>query len=1035
MLTAETPANESRRIEALRRYAVLDTRPEPALDGLAALAAQICGVPIALISLVDENRQWFKARVGWDLRETPRDTSFCGHTIRQQDLFLVSDTTQDERFADNPMVSGDSGIRFYAGAPLITPEGDVLGALCVMDRVPHRLTDAEGRGLRVLAEQVMTHLELRRQAHSLVESESRFRLLAENITDVFWIASPDLNTMYYVSPGYERTWGYSVENLYSNPHQWVESIVPEDRERVLQVFGGLMKDVGTVSVEYRILRPDGAVRWVHDRGFQVRDGAGTLTRLTGVAADVTERKEAELALRREAAIVSSSDDAIIGKDLNGVVTSWNKGAEKIFGYSIGEMVGASIMALIPLERRHEESSILERIRRGESIEHFETVRLTKDGRALEVSVTVSPIKDASGKVVGASKIARDITERRRAEQERRASEARYYTLFECAPDGILIADAKGRYLDANSSMCRMLGYTREDLIGQDATLIVAPAEILRIEPAVKEIMAGQGFQQEWNCRRKDGSVFSADVIATAMPDGNLLALVRDITEEKEARKRIAEQAALLDKARDAILVRDLEGNILYWNHGAERVYGWKQEEVTGRNIGEFLYRDVKKFAELNDRAIREGEWHGEVEHITRDKREISIEARWTLIRDDEGHPKSILAINTDITEKKKLEAQYLRAQRMESIGTLASGIAHDLNNILSPIMLSIEVLKDTASDPRSQKILETIAVSAQRGADIVRQVLSFGRGLEGQRAEVQPNHVLKDVEKIIKDTFPKDIRLEFVFPKETWTILADATHMHQILLNLCVNARDAMPSGGTLTVSAENCVLDEQYSAMHFEASAGRYVCIGVADSGTGIAREIMDKIFDPFFTTKDLNKGTGLGLATVMAIVKGHGGFVNVYSEPGSGTTFKIYLPAMEVSVAGTSVRNGQTSLPRGDGETILVVDDEDSILTITSQTLEAFGYRVLTAGDGADALAVYVQRRNEISVVLTDMMMPVMDGAATIQALRRINPKVKIIAASGLGTNGGTLKAGADIRHFLTKPYTAQLLLNALRSILHES
>jgi CheY-like chemotaxis protein len=259
--------------------------------------------------------------------------------------------------------------------------------------------------------------------------------------------------------------------------------------------------------------------------------------------------------------------------------------------------------------------------------------------------------------------------------------------------------------------------------------------------------------------------------------------------------------------------------------------------------------------------------------------------------------------------------------------------------------------------------------------------------------------------------------------------------MHQILLNLCVNARDAMPSGGTLTIGAENCVLDEQYSAMHIEASAGRYVCISVTDSGTGIAREIMDKIFDPFFTTKELNKGTGLGLATVMAIVKGHGDFVNVYSEPGSGTTFKIYLPAMEVSVAGTSVRNGQTSLPRGDGETILVVDDEDSILTITSQTLEAFGHRVLTAGDGADALAVYVQRRNDISVVLTDMMMPVMDGAATIQALRRINPKVKIIAASGLGTNGGTLKAGADIRHFLTKPYTAQLLLNTLRSILHES
>jgi PAS domain S-box-containing protein len=646
------------------------------------------------------------------------------------------------------------------------------------------------------------------------------------------------------------------------------------------------------------------------------DRQGRVTGMFGIARDITERKRAELAVRREAAIVAFSDDAIIGKDMNSIITTWNRGAEKIFGYTADEMVGTSIMRLIPVERRDEEDYILERIKRGESVDHFETQRQTKDGRLIEVSVTASPIKDAAGKSIGVSKVARDITER------------------------------------------------------------------------------------------------------------------------KLAQEQIAEQAALLDKARDAILVRDLEGKIVFWNNGAERIYGWTREEVIGRSAGELLYANPTQFPELNALTMDKGAWQGELQQLTRDKREINIEARWTLIRDNEGRPKSVLAINTDVTDRKKIEAQFMRAQRMESIGTLAGGIAHDLNNILAPIMLSIDILKAKSQDPQTTKILETIEVSAKRGADIVRQVLSFARGLEGERVEVQPKHLLKDLEKIIADTFPKDIRLQFSVPKETWTISGDPTQVHQILLNLCVNARDAMPNGGSLTVGVENCVLDDQYAAMHIEAKAGRYVMISVTDSGTGIPRELLDKIFEPFFTTKEISKGTGMGLSTVTAIVKSHAGFVNVYSEVGNGTTFKVYLPAMVISSEVRKQASAEASLPRGNGETVLVVDDEASVLTVTSQTLQAFGYRVLTATDGADAVAVYVQHRNEIAVVLTDMMMPVMDGAATIQALTRVNPSVKIIAASGLGANGGVSRAsGSPIKHFLTKPYTAGTLLKAIRVVLDET
>jgi len=392
----------------------------------------------------------------------------------------------------------------------------------------------------------------------------------------------------------------------------------------------------------------------------------------------------------------------------------------------------------------------------------------------------------------------------------------------------------------------------------------------------------------------------------------------------------------------------------------------------------------------------------------------------------------VLSIITDVTEKKKIEAQFLRAQRMESIGTLAGGVAHDLNNILAPIMMSIELLRGMCDDPRATEILDTVAVSAARGADIVRQVLSFARGIEGQRVEVRPAHLLKEIASIIKDTFPKDIQLRFLAPEQTWTVLGDPTQLHQILLNLCVNARDAMPNGGCLTVAADNCNVDHQYAAADAQAKAGRYVMISVTDSGTGIPPTIIDKIFEPFFTTKDVNKGTGLGLSTVLAIVKSHGGFINVVSEPGKGTAFKVYVPAAECAPsAGEESKPAQ--LPRGNGETILVVDDEASIRATTGSTLEAYGYTVLTAADGAEAVAQYAVHKAEIAAVVMDMMMPVMDGRATIHALRRMNPAVKIVASSGVSSGADVAMAtNAGIKQFLAKPYTAETLLKTLRDVL---
>jgi PAS domain S-box-containing protein len=620
----------------------------------------------------------------------------------------------------------------------------------------------------------------------------------------------------------------------------------------------------------------------------------------------------------------------------------------------------------------------------------------------------------------------------------RASEVTYRRLFEAARDGILILNVDtGRITDVNPFLVELLGFSRNEMIGKTVAELSPFKDIQSNQEMLRQLQKhGYVRYEDLPLETIDGKRIAVEFVSNVYQAGDhnvIQCNIRDITERKKTEHKIAEQADFLDKTRDAIVVRDLEGKILYWSKGAERMYGWTRDEVMGGYIGGIVYENPKEFEKLNEMTIRRGEWQGDVQHFTKDRRVITTEARWTLILDNDGRPKSVLSIDSDVTERKKVEVQFMRSQRMESIGILAGGIAHDLNNILTPILLSIDLLKAAPDGPRARAILETIEASAKRGSGIVRQVLSFARGLEGERVEIQPKHQLKEMETLIRETFPKDIQLQVSVPNDIWTILGDPTQVHQILLNLCVNGRDAMPNGGNLVLSVENCVFDEHYASMHGEVKAGRYVKMSVIDSGTGIPPNLLDKIFEPFFTTKELHKGTGLGLSAVMAIVKSHEGVMNVYSEPGKGTAFHVYLPAKDGPCEAGTEQPDLGNLPRGNGETILVIDDEASVVTITGETLQTFGYRVLTATDGAHGVAVYAQHANEIALVITDMMMPLMDGPATIHALRRINPGIKIIAASGLHPDSRAAKAtGALVNNFLMKPYTARSLLKTVHAIL---
>lgn len=515
----------------------------------------------------------------------------------------------------------------------------------------------------------------------------------------------------------------------------------------------------------------------------------------------------------------------------------------------------------------------------------------------------------------------------------------------------------------------------------------------------------------------------------------LYGTLQDITERKRVELQSLWLASIVESSEDAIISTTLDGIVTSWNRGAETMFGYAAEEVIGTPIARLLPATRREDEAEIFATVRRGESRSsfETSRVRKDGRVIEVSVTVSPIRDGRGAVVGASTMERDVSDQKTLERQFLRAQRMESIGTLAGGIAHDLNNVLSPIMLSLEMFRMTATDASSRELLDTIQLSAQHGADLVRQVLTFARGVDGERREVRVTHLVRDVERTARDTFPKNIDVRTMVPPDLWRVVGDATQLQQVLLNLCVNARDAMPYGGTLTIAAENVTLDAHAAALKIDAIPGPYVLVRVEDTGGGMTPDELERIFDPFFTTKALGSGTGLGLSTSLAIVKSHGGFVRVCSEPGSGSTFSVYLPAGTHVVS--DVVDTAVDLPRGHGELVMVVDDEPSVRLITQKTLEAFGYQVVVATDGADALAIYARRGDEIAVVLTDMMMPIMDGSAIIRVLRKLNPAVRIIASSGLMHNERGAGAGLGITHFLPKPYRADALLAAISACLQDT
>jgi two-component system, cell cycle sensor histidine kinase and response regulator CckA len=497
-----------------------------------------------------------------------------------------------------------------------------------------------------------------------------------------------------------------------------------------------------------------------------------------------------------------------------------------------------------------------------------------------------------------------------------------------------------------------------------------------------------------------------------------------------------ERSILLDLVTDAIVVRSIQGEIKYWNRSAERIYGWLAPSVVGRQIADFLYHlEDPHYQVAIAQTLDRGEWSGEMQILTREGKSVTVASHWHLIAANNGAPQSILTIDAEITQYKLLERQFLRAQRLENLGTLASGIAHDLNNILTPIVAITDLLPLRLKnlDERTQKLLGTLSENSKRGRELVAQILTFARGGDGEHTILQPRHLLVEVVQIARQTFPKSIEISLqIENSQLWTLAADSTQLHQVLINLCVNARDAMLTGGELTIMAENIVLTDQYPKLHPHATGGAYIAITVADTGVGIPAELLARIFEPFFTTKEIGQGTGLGLSTVQMIVKNHQGFIDVSSQVGKGSQFRFYLPALDQ----VQPDHAEAILPAltGKGELILIVDDEPSIREILGATIESYDYRSITASNSQQAIELYAERHTEIHAILLDYMMPGGDPSLTIAQFHSIDPNVRAIIMSGLSAHEIAAHShGAPITSFLAKPFSTQDLLHALRAILN--
>lgn len=878
---------------------------------------------------------------------------------------------------------------------------------------------------------------------SLKASEERFRTLTETASSAIIIYQGDY--LRYANRAAERLLGYSREELLSK--KFWEIVHLDEQENVRQ--RGVARQRGEavpINLEVRVVTKAGEIRWVDFTAAMIQyDGKPAVL---GTVFDITDRKRAEDAVRKSEQrfrIVSEKTGQLIyDYDVISGAIHWSGAIEYLTGYSPEEFDSFDIGKWeehIHPDDRMVALDDLNRSMNNRTPYHVEYRFRRKDGRYIIVEDNGAFLYDADGKAYRMLGTMSDVTERKQAEVALRESEAFRRLIVEAEPECVKVVAADGTLIDMNPAGLKMIeAESLEAVRGKSIISLVTP----RFKPAFtalhERVLQGESGKLEFEIVGLQGTHRWLETHAVPLRGNSnkveaLLAVTRDVTEWKRAQEALAAS----ERRYREIFEEDLTGNFISTPDGRIHMCNKRFATIFGyASIEEALQTPAEEY------HARPGQREAFLALLRRMKRlehyeEVARRKDGTLIHivenvigkfDAEDNLVEIHGFVFDVTEQRRLEEQLRHAQKMESIGTLASGIAHDLNNILTPILIASEILKRKEENPAVLQLVNTIEKSAQRGASVVKQILTFARGAEGEQVIVHPKHLITEMFSLMEETFPKSIKLQKSVSSDLRMVKGDPAQLHQVLLNLCVNARDAMPNGGILRVSAESVTLDESFVSKYPNAVPGQYVQMAVTDTGIGIPQEIIGKIFDPFFTTKEVGKGTGLGLSTVIGIVKGHRGLIHVYSELGKGTTFKVYLPASKDDEKKPVEVVTDDSL-RGSGESILVVDDELSLREMVKATLESYGYHVLLAKDGAEAVALTAQYQESIQLVITDMMMPYMGGLATIKSIRRILPEVRVIIMSGLQTNEQDALA-VGISRFLLKPFTSDRLLRTVRELL---
>ncbi len=1091
MLRPGPHPKEAQRLRVLKDLELLDTLPEVDFDDLAQAAAALVDVPICLVSLVDEHRQWFKSRVGLDVSETPRLISFCGHAILQPNLspLVVEDATKDPRFSDNPIVVGDPRVIFYVGVPIVV-QGMPIGTLCVIDHQPRNISPEKLKILKGLARQVQRLIEFRnscrdqilnvvslRDAHALAISAKETAEAAKIRLQTTLAAIPDL--LFEVGED-GRLYDYRAHRadlLAAPPEVFIgkkidEVLPPAASVTCMAAIREAAEKSWSTGSVYSLALPQGEV-W-----FELSVAAMPVSETLGrrfilLARDVTARHRAEAALRaserRLRAIIETEPECVKLLGPNCTLMEMNPaGLRMIEANSIDEVIGQSVLGMILPEHRAAFAGLAERVQRGESgVLEFEIQGLKGTRRWLETRAV--PLQDAACRGLSVLGITRDITARKQAEDALKASEARFRAIIDASSIPKALNDQRLNIIYLNRAFSQTFGYDLADI----PTLAdwwpkaypdpayrqwVMESWRERLEEAKRTGAKFSPIELKICC--KNGTYVVAEASAASLNDSfsdiHLVTLF-NITERKRSEEELKENAKRLLEINSALIqqkraldqhalvsITDVHGTITYANEKFCDISGYAAAELVGKT-----HRVVNSGCHSSEffsalwRDIGAGlVWHGEICNRKKNGELYWIKSTIVPLKTADGKPTSYIAIRTDITASKEservrreLEGQLLQAQKMEAIGTLAGGIAHDFNNILGIVIGNAEMLGTEATLTQKQRSCQTRIISASdRAGDLVRQILNFSRKQDSARDIVQFDRLIADALDFLRASIPSSTSMTRTFSAGDSRVRVDVTQIHQVVMNLVTNAWQSLPGQqGVITVSTTIVDVSGGILAKGTALPAGRYVQLEVSDNGSGIPPELVGRIFEPFFTTKDPGKGTGLGLAVVHGVVRRHDGAIDVRNNEGEGATFRVLLPVVMDSVSPSV----PCSLPPvGGGKRVLVVDDEFALAELASAILTDVGYQVTTCGSPRIALTMLSGNDPGFDVLVMDLAMPDMTGWQLAAAVHARHAELPIVLTTGFidPASEGEL-ARLNMTGVLMKPWTMWSLAQAVHVALQKN